>query len=94
MNGMVVLLPLSNSPILMGRMLCPSPNTRTEGDICLDWFRRIHWNGALEGRNHDCQQAVVNDYALDGIVMEDEEPIQCSIEEGALEWKQHDFVFR
>ena len=78
----------------MGRMSCPSPSTHTEGGSCLDWFYRIHWNGILEGRNHDCQQAVVNDYALDGMMMDNEERIQCTIEGGALEWKQHEFVFR
>ena len=79
------------SPILMGHMSCPSPSRHTEGDGRLDWFHFIHWNGALEGRNHDCQQTVVGDYVSNRIVMANEEYIQSS--KVALEWKQHDFVF-
>ena len=80
------------SPILMGHMSCPSPSRHTEGDGRLDWFHFIHWNGILEGRNHDCQQTVVGDYVSNRTMMANEEYIQSS--KVALEWKQHEFVFR
>ena len=53
--------------------------------VQLNRFHFIHWNGALEGRNHDCQQTVVGDYVSNRIVMANEERIQCSTEGGALE---------